>query len=31
VSFYSKHDWQVTEHTPWGYQHAHRLTMEKTL
>lgn len=31
VGFYSKHDWRVTEHQKWGYQHGHRLTMEKTL
>ena len=31
VSFYSKHDWQVSDYTLWGYQHAHRLTMEKIL
>lgn len=31
VSFYSKHDWEVSERTEWGYKHAHRLTMEKRL
>ena len=31
VSFYSKHKWEVSERTEWGYKHAHRLTMEKRL
>jgi ribosomal protein S18 acetylase RimI-like enzyme len=31
VSFYSKHGWEVTDYTPWGYRHANRLTMEKVL
>ena len=31
VSFYSKHGWKVSERTEWGYQHGHRLTMEKIL
>ena len=31
VSFYSKHNWEVSERTEWGYKHAHRLTMEKIL
>lgn len=31
VAFYSKYGWKVLERTEWGYQHGHRLTMEKTL
>lgn len=31
VSFYSKQGWKVLERTEWGYQHGHRLTMEKIL